>query len=236
MRRLKAEIFHLNPSELDINSRYIFDLMGYGGKQPGKEISNIVRDIQESAPDKMNIQAGFTERVTVDAASAEDAFYIDGSRFDCGKIISGHLAGCESLIFFCTTLGISFDEWSQSFFQTGDAVCGLAADSLGSVMVEAAAEWLDKKVQHLMSEQNLSCTSRFSPGYCGWDVSEQQKLFKYLPVNFLNIQLTESSLMLPIKSISGIIGIGKDVKRVEYACQLCSKTDCYMRRTSEEVI
>ncbi len=236
MNRLDAKVFNLNPGDLSINPKYIFDLMGYGPGDAGYFMTDVVLDIQKSATDYIDIQAGFSELVPVDVAAQEDAFYINETRFDCGRIISRYLKRCEKIIFFGTTLGTSFDEWSQSFFKNGDPLNGLVSDSLGSVLAEAAADWVDNKVQDLMREDNYFCTNRFSPGYCGWDVSEQQKLFGCLPENFLNIQLTESSLMLPIKSVSGVIGIGKNVKRMEYSCQICNKKDCYMRRTKEEVI
>ncbi|MCK7538940.1 MAG: hypothetical protein MZV63_52410 [Marinilabiliales bacterium] len=46
-------------------------------------------------------------------------------------------------------------------------------------------------------------TNRFSPGYCGWDVAEQHKLFSFFKDNFCGITLTESALMNPVKSVSG---------------------------------
>ena len=80
-----------------------------------------------------------------------------------------------------------------------------------------------------MREAGLKITNRYSPGYCGWDVSEQKKLFKILPEKFCGIELTDSCLMHPIKSVSGIIGIGKSVKFNEYTCNLCDEADCLYR-------
>jgi len=235
MNRLEVKKFNLSPSDLSLNPKYIFDLMGYGSNDPGDYMTGLVQDVQKLAPEHMKIQVGFSEPVLIITTPREGAFYINENRFDCGRIISGQIKKSEALVLICATLGLSFDEWSQSYFKKGDPVYGLAADSLGSVMVEAAIEWVDNKVQSIMSERSLFCTNRYSPGYCGWSVSEQHKLFSYLPENFLDIQVTESSLMLPIKSVSGVIGIGKNVKRVDYTCQVCNKTDCYMRRTNEEV-
>ena len=39
--------------------------------------------------------------------------------------------------------------------------------------------------------------------------------------------------MDPIKSISGIIGIGKDVNYYPYTCRMCDMEDCIYRRTRE---
>ena len=47
--------------------------------------------------------------------------------------------------------------------------------------------------------------------------------------NFCGITLTESALMVPMKSVSGIIGVGKTVQRVDYTCDLCGMKDCTYR-------
>ena len=44
------------------------------------------------------------------------------------------------------------------------------------------------------------------------------------------IRLTDSSLMIPIKSVSGVIGVGTDVRKLEYTCGLCTYENCYRKR------
>jgi hypothetical protein len=38
--------------------------------------------------------------------------------------------------------------------------------------------------------------------------------------------------MMPIKSVSGLVGAGADVKFRDYTCEICSMKDCSFRRTS----
>jgi hypothetical protein len=38
--------------------------------------------------------------------------------------------------------------------------------------------------------------------------------------------------MIPIKSVSGVIGLGPEVAREEYECKLCDLKDCFQRRLS----
>ena len=44
------------------------------------------------------------------------------------------------------------------------------------------------------------------------------------------VSLTESSLMVPIKSVSGIIGLGPQVRHLDYTCGLCDFKQCYKRK------
>ncbi len=48
----------------------------------------------------------------------------------------------------------------------------------------------------------------YSPGYCGWDISGQRKLFEFLKPETVGISLGESCLMQPLKSVSGVFIIG----------------------------
>ncbi|KAB2838638.1 MAG: hypothetical protein F9K45_11080, partial [Melioribacteraceae bacterium] len=95
--------------------------------------------------------------------------------------------------------------------------------------VEACANALHEHIKEKMLRNNLKTTNRYSPGYCNWKVNEQHLLFSLLPKNFCGIKLTDSALMLPIKSISGIIGIGEKVKYSEYSCNECNIKDCTYR-------
>ncbi|MCK7517168.1 MAG: hypothetical protein MZV64_05325 [Ignavibacteriales bacterium] len=40
-------------------------------------------------------------------------------------------------------------------------------------------------------ESGLKTTNRFSPGYCGWHVSEQHNLFRLVPDNYCGITLND---------------------------------------------
>lgn len=111
---------------------------------------------------------------------------------------------------------------------------GYIYDVVGSEIVEAAADLMQNDLQKAMISSGRKITNRYSPGYCGWDVAEQHKLFQLVPDNFCGIRLTESALMDPVKSVSGIIGIGENVKMNPYTCRLCDLKDCIYRKNREK--
>jgi cobalamin-dependent methionine synthase I len=79
-----------------------------------------------------------------------------------------------------------------------------------------------------------SVTLRFSPGYCDWPIMDQKKIFEMLNTLQDQVQLTETCLMKPRKSISGIFGVlpsnGKDSNPPYNPCLYCGKRDCIARR------
>jgi hypothetical protein len=144
--------------------------------------------------------------------------------FDPGPIVADVLAGAERFAVFLATLGPAFDAWSRGYFETGDPFRGFVADAIGSVAVEAA---VDRIVEKIAAEAGADgVTNRVSPGYCGWDVADQHRLFRCFPEGFLGVRLTEAALMVPLKSVSGVVGIGPGLERRDYPCDVCEIEDC----------
>jgi hypothetical protein len=76
---------------------------------------------------------------------------------------------------------------------------------------------------------DLQTTNSYSPGYCGWHVREQKQLFSLLPDNPCGIKLNNSRLMHPVKSVSGIIGLGIGIEQTPYACEICGLKGCFKK-------
>jgi cobalamin-dependent methionine synthase I len=147
-----------------------------------------------------------------------------------GKIIPRQLHGSEAYALFICTSGTEFEAYQQRLKNEGDMVRVFIADALGSVVAERCADVMEESLQESIDKLGWHHTNRFSPGYCGWHVSQQQLLFPLFGGNTCGVLLTDSSLMVPIKSISGIIGIGKKVRKLDYTCGLCDFTQCYKRK------
>jgi hypothetical protein len=177
-------------------------------------------------------QAGYARFGATDL-QARDEIEMAGTRFRTGKIIRKLLAKSEEYAFFAATAGPGPENLSRSLIGGGHYLEGYITDLVGSGIVEEVASLLHRHIGEEASSSGLKVTNRYSPGYCSWDVSEQQKLFSLLPSGCCGITLSDSSLMSPIKSISGIIGIGSSVDYSEYICEICSMKDCVFRQITQ---
>lgn len=153
-------------------------------------------------------------------------------RFHPGKIITNQLKGSEALCWFVATAGQEFEAFQHRLTQEGDMVRVYLANEIGSIIAEKTADRMEDLLQEQLTPKGLYRTNRYSPGYCGWKVSEQPILFELfrpkdsaqncnVPPTPCDIHLTDSCLMIPIKSVSGVIGIGHNVHRRDYTCNLC---------------
>jgi len=164
---------------------------------------------------------------------AEYSVAIDGINFGIEKIVFTQLKRSDSLAIFLCTAGHEIGRRSKSLMQERDFLKGYIYDIIGSEIVEAAADLMQDDMKNSIRGAGLAITNRYSPGYCGWNVADQHKLFQLMPSNHCGIELTESALMNPVKSVSGFIGIGEDVKWNPYSCRMCRQEDCVYRRYRE---
>lgn len=173
-------------------------------------------------------------RYFITEGSLDDArgtLTIDGTELSVGRVIGRQLRGSEAFALFVATAGAEFEELQFRLKDDDDMVRTFIADSFGSVIAELTADMMERSLQSGIAARGWHHTNRFSPGYCGWHVSGQQQLFSlFADGRTCGVRLTESSLMLPIKSVSGVIGLGSGVRRLDYSCGLCGLTDCYKRK------
>ena len=202
---------------LQITPDDVFEQMGYHDAQPDEatqcETQAVIDEVRPW------LQSRFCYFVTEQQPD-----------FDMGRIILRQLRGSEAYALFVCTSGVEYEAYQQRLKAHGDMVRVFIADALGSVIAEHCADRMEECLQESIDKLHWHHTNRFSPGYCGWHVSQQQLLFPLFKGQTCGVRLTDSSLMIPIKSVSGIMGLGEKVRRLEYTCGLCDFKQCYKRK------
>lgn len=106
-------------------------------------------------------------------------------------------------------------------------------DAAGSVAVEATSDIASAACSDMPGGHGDGKGSvRFSPGYCGWDLESQARLFTLLKPEELGIALHSSFLMQPLKSSTGVVVLGDpDLMRVPREhCRSCDAKGCGRRQ------
>ena len=153
-----------------------------------------------------------------------------GSVFD--GALGAFLEHSRLIATFVVTIGSAVERLSRGWLRAGKVMQGTIADAIASEAAAAAEARLRDEVRAWAHGRGLEVTPPYSPGYCGMDVRQQIPLFASLPVREINVRLTPSCLMVPVKSISGLIGIGPadKVSPQAYPCVACDHPDCMQRR------
>ena len=217
--------------DLGIEGRNVATGMGYHQDVLSKPFAEQLEQLVREAGDHADIRCGFRVFPREVVKLNDSHFQVAETLFQTGTIIADPLREAESLVFFAATAGVGMTEWADRLIAADEHHLAYFVDAIGSVAVEKAADWLEDKIIDWAIEQDLYTSNRYSPGYCEWDVSEQHKFFALLPEAFCGISLTESALMQPTKSVSGVLGIGSKVERRAYACAICTMVNCFRRHT-----
>jgi hypothetical protein len=148
--------------------------------------------------------------------------------------IGEFLGPVGSVAAFIATAGGELERRASDALKRGDHLTGLVYNAVGSERAEAAAATVLEELRDQLADRGLAPTLPYSPGYCGMALSEQQNLFALFDGETVGVTLSKSLLMQPIKSISGLIGVGPaaDVRQHGSPCDRCELWTCQMRRSS----
>jgi len=214
-------------NDLTLNKEYLSTMLGFPDGILPEPFDEYVLEAFREAGSLCNIRGAYYLSSKSEFSSDNSNVNIDGIEFEIGKTVAKELKNSEQFAVFICTAGEEISLRSQKLLAGENPVLGYVCDILGSMIVETATDLLQNEIKRTANVNGLGITNRYSPGYCKWNVSDQHKLFSLFPPNCCGIQLTDSALMHPIKSLSGIIGIGKEVKYREYTCDLCSQAGCF---------
>jgi hypothetical protein len=130
------------------------------------------------------------------------------------------------------TIGGALEQRVRELWDARELPLAAMLDSVGSGAVESLAEWVNDRLCHEGIERGLRVTNRISPGYGGWDVSEQPRLFRLVSGGPVGVALNDACFMTPEKSITLLVGAGPDARVDHYfsQCARCWMAGCAYRR------
>lgn len=231
---MQTVTFQFNFSDLNLNVAQIEQVMGYKEGESHETISELIRTLLKESESACSIKAEYRVFPVEKFDDTEKSIGINGLVYNVKKIVYGQIKKSERIAVFLCTAGPEIGIRSRAAMKDGDLLTGYVYDVIGSEVAEAAVDLMQESLQEAMSAEGKKITNRYSPGYCGWDVAEQHKLFQLMPDNFCGIKLNDSALMNPEKSVSGFIGIGEHVRYNPYTCRLCDMKDCIYRKIKDK--
>ncbi len=218
--------FRYTFKELGIVNGDIGELMGFENGVIPEPFLELIDFALNNVPPICSIKGGYKTFNSNESSIGEKTITICGHIFNPSKIIITQFKNASSLGLFICTAGAEIAQLSKKVAHGGDPLLSYVYDVIGSLTVEKATDKIQKEFENECQKLGLKISDRFSPGYCDWSVSEQQMLFALMPENFCGVSLSESSLMSPIKSVSGIIAIGDQLERKGYQCRWCTDKNC----------
>jgi hypothetical protein len=140
------------------------------------------------------------------------------------KVLRKNLDKIERVFPFVITIGNKFGEKLDT---CNDLLEKFYLDTIGNVALNQVRLSLK---DHLKQKYGMEKTAFMAPGSLpNWPIEQQKPLFKLLGdvQASIGVKLTESLLMLPAKSVSGIYF---PTETSFFSCQLCPRERCESRK------
>lgn len=141
------------------------------------------------------------------------------------------LKNAEKIVCFVGTIGTGVEDEINRLMGKQKLADAYILDAMASVAVEDMIDRFQDLMENRFNAEDSTVTLRFSPGYCDWPVTQQKKLFNIFDPNQLDIELLDSCLMKPRKSISGLFGIAPQNSASYNPCRNCPIRNCDSRRS-----
>jgi hypothetical protein len=206
----------------------ILRYLGYPREaRPAPEVASLIERIMPECLEALRPRGTYTVHQVTD--SAPDSLKLGNVVVE--GAVSDFLGSVDRVAAFVVTVGAEITGRSEHACRDGDAFTGWVFDAVGSWAVEAAADALMVHLQATLDEGD-GLTLRYSPGYCGMDLSQQHAIFSLTEAASVGVTLLPSMMMSPAKSISGLVGIGPvgELDLEASPCDRCPQVGCHMRR------
>jgi len=200
--------------KLDIDRNAVFHYQGYSQKKIKEPNQNILRITEEEINRGYGLfkPQGIYRLIKIDSFISEEEIELDNSHiFKFSKSIIDQLKGASYLLVGVVTIRDLLEKKVSELLSQGEYPQALALDAVGTVAVEDFSRRVRKSARQEVTEQGFKSSRHFSPGYGGWAVSQQEIIFKSIPADNIRVRLTKGYMMLPQKSLSWAIGVGKEI-------------------------
>ena len=132
---------------------------------------------------------------------------LDGVHRFRSRALARLLAPAEAAYVVALTLGDALERRVEVFFEERWLLEGLFLDTAGWAAIEILMHEVRRRLSAQERASGRVVTHRLAPGYQDWLVDEQSALLRVFGDAPVPLRVTESSWMLPRKSVSALFGV-----------------------------
>ena len=161
----------------------------------------------------------FIEDIRGDVVRINDTEFVS-------SVLAVNMQGVHRVFAYVCTCGVEVDEWSKS---VDDYMTMLWVDMIKQMFLTEANVCLRDHVKDVFGFEKLSSVNPGSGNVENWPISQQAPLFDMIGdvKEGIGVTLTDSFLMVPLKSTSGLLFPSE----TDFSnCALCSRKHCSNRR------
>lgn len=150
--------------------------------------------------------SGWMRKAPVNTVSPDGLVRVaDGIEFH-SQGLARLLQEATEAVLIVLTIGPELERRARDMVADEQLVEGLLLDTAGWVAIDALTRELRQRLGADARGRGFRLTGRMAPGFDDWALEQQRILFGAFVEGNLSVHLTETCVMLPSKSISGVYG------------------------------
>lgn len=148
-------------------------------------------------------------------------------------------AQAEQAVLVAVSAGQECEQNARQLWLEGKPDEYFFMEVFGSAVVEQLVTNAGARICAWAEENGMAVLPHYSPGYSGWDTSDQNRLFEAIQLNTNGLggelRVMESGMLQPKKSLLAVFGVTRHVERMRkfanlVPCENCSFSPCQYRR------
>ena len=172
---------------------------------------------------------------------SDGALRIDGHGFESPRL-HGHLLSAEArrIMLVAVSAGRACEQHAAELWQEAKPDEYFFTEVFGSAVVEHLVAGLSGRICDLAERDGWRAIAHYSPGYAGWDIADQARLFDLITRGATQplpepLEVLGSGMLRPKKSLLAVIGLtarpGPALNSPRLIpCENCSFAPCQYRR------
>lgn len=157
--------------------------MGYPPGTAPDPVPELIHSVLLTAQNYTDIKGTYLILKNTAALNNKHIIRINGNIFQTGKVVTENIRGSKYIFLFVFIAGKGIELQARKYLVGSDPVKGYIYDVIGSLVVETAIDKMQESIEIEMKQYELKITSRYSPGYCGWPVTDQKNSSLFFRIN-----------------------------------------------------
>src|ERR1035437_3615382 len=171
----------------------------------------------------------------------DEKLHIAGNEFS-SRQLHDSFAGSQahSAVLVAVSAGKECEEKARQLWQESKPDECFFMEIFGSAVVEHLVTLASGRICGWADQNKMAVLPHYSPGYSGWDIADQIKLWNLIRQNNGGgfpgeLDVLESGMLRPKKSLLAVFGVTRDVEQARrfaklIPCENCSLPGCQYRR------
>jgi hypothetical protein len=158
---------------------------------------------------------------------------LDGGASFRGHLLADRFGLAEEVALCLCTIGGDLESRVAAYRDDGDEVRAVLLDGIGTAAIGELGEHSHAVVREEAQQGGWKASAPFQPGQLDWPLEDHRVFLELLPARKLDLRLDAQHLIVPYKSLSMAVGLGREMLplAMDRACKYCPLAeDCRFSR------